>query len=86
MRLLLTSVFVERLRDEVRQAPLREQEIRRVVGLGSHHLAAVGTDLGAQGFAAMFTLTFDGAAYAVCVPLDRLSGRRGTGNEPPEGT
>lgn len=64
----LTPVLVRRLRDELRDQPLREGEIRRVVGLGRWYLAAADTDLSAHGFDRLLTLTVDGVANVVCVP------------------
>jgi hypothetical protein len=68
MAIRLTPALVTRFRDEMREHPLREGEIRRLMGLGRHDIASASTDIGAPGFARLYSLTIDGLPYQVCVP------------------
>jgi len=73
MAIQITSVLATRLRDEMREHPLHDGEIRRLVGLGRHHIARASTDIAAQGFARLYSVSIDGLPYLVCVPDQDLA-------------
>lgn len=61
----ITGALAERLRDELREHPLAPEEVRRIVGLGDHYLAATSTELGEHSLMRLCTLTVDGTAYVL---------------------
>ncbi len=48
------------LQDDIRECPLRDKEVRGVVGMSSYYITAAATDLNEHKLTALFTCTIDG--------------------------
>lgn len=65
MTMQLTSVHVERLRDNLRSKPLQEGEIRRVVGAGEQYIALTSVTVEAAEYTKMYALKIDDVSYTI---------------------
>jgi hypothetical protein len=68
----LTKQLQERVRDEVRQSPLIEGEIRRLVGCGDLHIALASTEV-LEGYDAFCALVIDDINHQLWRKISAMS-------------
>lgn len=61
--MFISVSHAERLRDEVRQQPLEQGEIRRIKGLGNLYMALVTTEVDSTKYKEMYSLFIDDVEY-----------------------
>jgi hypothetical protein len=62
--MFITASHAERIRDEMRNDPMQEGEIRRVKGLGNLFVAISSTSVEAQEYTRIYTLFIDDVEYS----------------------
>jgi hypothetical protein len=65
---MLTNALATKLRDDLRERPLADHEIRRIVGMGPHYITAKTTDVSTRGMMTLFTVIVDDREYWVVKP------------------
>jgi hypothetical protein len=65
MGLVISSTLAKKLRDNIRQTPLVENEIRRIVGLGEQYIAKSDTNVDAADYITLFGLKIYESHYII---------------------